>query len=63
MGFGYLDTVRRAFSNSPKKHTDLTPADIDLGPYDSAYKGGDYPLGLSSMRDLRADFVYLALTE
>jgi hypothetical protein len=37
-GFGYLDAVRRVFSSAPEKHTDLVPADIGLGPYDSAYK-------------------------
>ncbi|MGZ4974992.1 MAG: glycoside hydrolase family 99-like domain-containing protein, partial [Limisphaerales bacterium] len=38
-GFGYLDAVRRVFSDAPEKHKDLIPADIGLGPYDSAYKG------------------------
>jgi len=37
-GFGYLDAVRRVFSNGPEKHTDLVPADVGLGPYDSAYR-------------------------
>ena len=38
-GFGYLDAVREAFApNAPRKHTDLTPADVGLGPYDSLYQ-------------------------
>ena len=37
-GFGYLDAVRRVFSQAEEKHTDLLPQDIGLGPYDSAYK-------------------------
>lgn len=37
-GFGYLDAVRRVFSNAPEKHTDLIPMDVGLGPYDKAYK-------------------------
>jgi hypothetical protein len=37
-GFGYLDAVRRVFSSAPEKHTDLIPAAIGVGPYDSAYK-------------------------
>lgn len=36
-GFGYLDAVRRVFSNTPEAHTDLIPEDIGLGPYDRAY--------------------------
>jgi hypothetical protein len=37
-GFGYLDAVRRVFSNGKEKHKDLTPEQIGLGPYDLAYK-------------------------
>lgn len=37
-GFGYLDAVRKVFSNAPEKHTDLIPMDIGMGPYDKAYK-------------------------
>jgi hypothetical protein len=37
-GFGYLDAVRRVFSNAPEKHVDLLPEDLGLGPYDSACK-------------------------
>ncbi len=37
-GFGYLDSVRRVFSKAREKHTDLVPADIGFGPYDSAFK-------------------------
>jgi hypothetical protein len=36
-GFGYLDAVRRVFSDAPEKHVDLIPEDIGLGPYDRAY--------------------------
>jgi hypothetical protein len=38
-GFGYLDAVRRVFSDAPEQHTDLVPADVGVGPYDSGYKG------------------------
>jgi hypothetical protein len=37
-GFGYLDAVRRIFSDAPEKHLDLIPEDIGLGPYDTAGK-------------------------
>ena len=33
-GFGYLDAVRRVFSDAPESHDDLIPADIGFGPYD-----------------------------
>ncbi len=33
-GFGYLDAVRRVFSDAPEKHVDLIPEDIGFGPYD-----------------------------
>ena len=33
-GFGYLDAVRRVFSDAPEDHVDLIPQDIGLGPYD-----------------------------
>ncbi len=33
-GFGYLDAVRRVFSDAPEKHDDLLPADTGMGPYD-----------------------------
>ena len=33
-GFGYLDAVRRVFSDTPEEHEDLIPEDIGLGPYD-----------------------------
>lgn len=36
-GFGYLDAVRKVFSDAPTEHVDLTPDDIGLGPYDRAY--------------------------
>ena len=32
-GFGYLDAVRRVFSNAPEEHDDLIPEDIGMGPY------------------------------
>jgi len=37
-GFGYLDAVRKVFSNAPEAHVDLIPEDIGMGPYDTAYK-------------------------
>jgi hypothetical protein len=37
-GFGYVDAVRKVFSNAPEKHDDLIPEDIGMGPYDTAYK-------------------------
>lgn len=36
-GFGYVDAVRRVFSDAPEEHTDLIPEDIGMGPYDQAY--------------------------
>ena len=32
-GFGYLDAVRKVFSEAPEIHLDLLPADVGLGPY------------------------------
>jgi hypothetical protein len=37
-GFGYLDAVRDVLSRARRPHIDLIPADIGLGPYDTAYK-------------------------
>lgn len=37
-GFGYLDAVRRVFSQAPEEHEDLIPEDIGFGPYDRAYR-------------------------
>jgi len=37
-GFGYLDAVRRVFSDAPETHVDMIPEDIGFGPYDSGYK-------------------------
>jgi uncharacterized repeat protein (TIGR01451 family) len=33
-GFGYLDAIREVFTDAPKAHDDVTPADVGLGPYD-----------------------------
>lgn len=33
-GFGYLDAIREVFTNAPKAHTDITPADVGLGRYE-----------------------------
>ena len=33
-GFGYLDAIRDVFTDAPRQHTDLAPADAGLGPYD-----------------------------
>lgn len=32
-GFGYLDAVRRVFSDADEAHDDLLPEDIGMGPY------------------------------
>jgi len=37
-GFGYLDAVRKVFSDAPEQHVDLIPEDVGMGPYDTAYK-------------------------
>jgi hypothetical protein len=37
-GFGYLDAIRRVFSDSPDEHTDLIPEDLGMGPYETAYR-------------------------
>lgn len=37
-GFGYLDAVRDVFGDGPKEHKDLLPADLGMGPYDTAYQ-------------------------
>lgn len=34
-GFGYLDAIRNVFSKEKKKHKDILPEDIGLGPYES----------------------------
>jgi hypothetical protein len=33
-GFGYLDATRTVFTDAAGPHTDVTPADVGLGPYD-----------------------------
>jgi acetyl esterase/lipase len=35
-GFGYLDAIRKVFSDAPEKHMDLVPEDVGLGPYDTS---------------------------
>jgi len=35
-GFGYLDAVRKVFTDAPEPHRDLIPEDLGLGPYDTA---------------------------
>ncbi|MCS6862383.1 MAG: glycoside hydrolase family 99-like domain-containing protein, partial [Abditibacteriales bacterium] len=37
-GFGYLDAIREVFTDAPKTHEDVTPADVGLGPYDVAIR-------------------------
>lgn len=37
-GFGYLDAIRKVFSDAPAKHTDLIPEDIGMGPYETSYR-------------------------
>jgi hypothetical protein len=39
-GFGYLDAFREVFTDAPKKHDDVTPADVGLGPYDVVMQVG-----------------------
>ena len=33
-GFGFLDAIRQVFAPNAGPHTDITPADVGLGPYD-----------------------------
>ena len=33
-GFGYLDKVREVFADDAPDHEDITPTDVELGPYD-----------------------------
>lgn len=37
-GFGYLDAVRNVFTTASKKHKDIVPEDVGLGPYDSLFR-------------------------
>lgn len=37
-GFGYLDAIRKVFTNAPENHIDLIPEDINMGPYENAYR-------------------------
>jgi hypothetical protein len=37
-GFGYLDAIRKVFTNALGNHKDLIPEDIGMGPYESAYR-------------------------
>lgn len=37
-GFGYLDAIRKVFSDAPAEHSDLIPEDIGMGPYDTVYR-------------------------
>ena len=58
-GFGYLDAVRKVFSDAPEPHVDLIPEDIGLGPYDTAYRtadagrGGNTPAALEEGHQAR----------
>ncbi len=36
-GFGYLDAVRKVFAPNSPEPVDLLPADIGMGPYDTAF--------------------------
>jgi len=47
-GFGYLDAIRDVFTDAPKAHAEMTPADVDLGPYDVA------PLPAKTMWDFES---------
>ena len=55
-GFGYLDAVRKVFSDAPEPHTDLVPEDIGLGPYDTAYKA--HQRRESELRELAAKKIH-----
>jgi hypothetical protein len=37
-GFGYLDAVRKVFTDAPEPHCDIVPQDVGLGPYDSRFR-------------------------
>lgn len=37
-GFGYVDAVRKVFSEDPAPHVDLLPEDVGMGPYDRPYR-------------------------
>lgn len=37
-GFGYLDVIRKVFTNGGETHEDLIPEDIGLGPYENSYR-------------------------
>ena len=37
-GFGYVDAVRKVFSDAPDAHVDLIPEDLGMGPYDRPYR-------------------------
>ena len=37
-GFGYLDAIRRVFTDAPEQHTDVAPEDVGLGPYEVELK-------------------------
>ncbi len=37
-GFGYLDAVRKVFTDAPASHRDLIPEDIGRGPYDAVMR-------------------------
>ncbi|MFQ6133884.1 MAG: glycoside hydrolase family 99-like domain-containing protein [Armatimonadota bacterium] len=71
-GFGYLDALRRVFTNAPDRHQDVIPADVGLGPYDCekpkalsewTFDDGQQGwTGAMGMRDLRAEAGSLAAT-
>ena len=37
-GFGYLDAIRRVFTDAPAKHIDLIPEDVGRGGYERAFR-------------------------
>jgi len=39
-GFGYLEAIREVFTSAPRDHTDLAPADVGLGPYETPRETG-----------------------
>jgi hypothetical protein len=58
--FGYLDALREVFTDAPKEHIDLAPADVGLGPYDvpplpptrTAWEFAHGPEGWDNVMDL-----------
>ena len=37
-GFGYLDAIRKVFTNASENYVDIIPEDIGMGPYENVYR-------------------------